>query len=221
MADIDVERKGSPTWIWWILGLLVLGLILWALMGMGDDDEDVGVVEPAPVVTPMAGDAGADMAAMPTEIQTFRAECTEMGGTPTDDMGLEHEFTVTCLQNLHQALAAITVRDTVGGVDVQQQLDDYHSTVTQLQESEPTATTHAATTREAAMGATRVMEGMRDAYFQASGEVQTAVQEAVGAAEGLNAQGQLLEQRDAVRGFFRESADALESMWRGFGTATI
>lgn len=221
MADIDIERKGSPVWIWWILGLLVLGLILWALIGMGGDD-DVDVVEPAPVATSADTGYGAGMATtMPSEIQSFRSECTELGGTTTADMGVEHEFTVSCLEGLHSALAAISVRDTVGGVEVQQQLDDFQSAVTQLRDSDPSATTHAATARAAALAGTRVMEGMRDAYFQASAEVRTAVDEAASAAEGLRAQGQLLEQRDAVRGFFRESADALEAMWRGFGTTTV
>lgn len=219
MADIDVQRKSSPTWLWWLLGLLVLGLILWALLGRGDDVDTADVVEPAPVVAPV--DTGFGATAMPAEIQSFRSECTEMAGTPTTDMGLEHEFTVSCLENLRESLAAITVLDTVGGVDVQQQLDEFEQSVSQLRQSDPMATTHAGTTREAAMAGVRVMEGMRDAYFPTAADVRSAVDEAASAAQGISADTQLLEQRDTVRTFFRESADALESIWRGFGTATI
>ena len=35
MADIDVvpKRSGSRAWIWWVLALIVLGIVLFALMG--------------------------------------------------------------------------------------------------------------------------------------------------------------------------------------------
>ena len=41
MADINVERKGPSIWPW-IVGLIVLALLAWLLMGvLGDDDEVV------------------------------------------------------------------------------------------------------------------------------------------------------------------------------------
>lgn len=47
MADIDVERKGPSIWPW-IIGLILLGLIIWALAELlGDDNEEI--VTPAPV----------------------------------------------------------------------------------------------------------------------------------------------------------------------------
>jgi hypothetical protein len=53
MADIDVERKGGMSWLWWILGLILLALIIWWIAAAGDDEPEVAeVVEPAPVVTP-------------------------------------------------------------------------------------------------------------------------------------------------------------------------
>lgn len=67
MADIDVERKSGASWIWWILGLILLALLIWAIAEMLDDDAEVvdpvatEVVEPAPVMTPapVAGATGA------------------------------------------------------------------------------------------------------------------------------------------------------------------
>lgn len=53
MADIDIERKKS---VWpWIIGIIVLIVIVWALFQMGDDEvEEAAVVAPvtAPVETP-------------------------------------------------------------------------------------------------------------------------------------------------------------------------
>ncbi|HEX7091247.1 MAG TPA: hypothetical protein VF192_13985 [Longimicrobiales bacterium] len=50
MADINVERKGPSVWPW-IIGLLVLALLIWAIAEMVDTDEtqvaEVEEVEPA------------------------------------------------------------------------------------------------------------------------------------------------------------------------------
>lgn len=40
MADINVERKGPSIWPW-VIGLLVLALLIWAIAEMVDTDEDV------------------------------------------------------------------------------------------------------------------------------------------------------------------------------------
>ncbi|MEX2581946.1 MAG: hypothetical protein WD766_01655 [Gemmatimonadota bacterium] len=37
MADINVERKGPSVWPW-VIGLLVLALLIWALVEMFEDD---------------------------------------------------------------------------------------------------------------------------------------------------------------------------------------
>lgn len=39
MADINVERKGPSIWPW-VIGLLVLALLIWAIAEMVDTDED-------------------------------------------------------------------------------------------------------------------------------------------------------------------------------------
>lgn len=214
MADIDVERKSSMTWLWWLLGLILLGLILWiALWGTGRDAADT--IVPAPVAGPEAREG--DLAALPEELRTFESECTADGAAPATDMGVEHEYTVTCLRGLREALGAITVRDTVGGVDVQGQLDDFEQAVDTLEASAADAATHSGLTREAAMAGTRVMEGMRDAYFRTSQEVGPTIDRARSTAEGIDADTPLLEQRDAVRRFFREAASSLRAMWQGFG----
>ena len=53
MADIDVERKSGAS-IWpWIIGLIVLALLIWALMELLGDDDEVAVAPAVPaVVTP-------------------------------------------------------------------------------------------------------------------------------------------------------------------------
>lgn len=47
MADINVERKGPSIWPW-IIGLIVLALLIWALTELFDNDDDsVLVTDPA------------------------------------------------------------------------------------------------------------------------------------------------------------------------------
>ncbi len=48
MADINVERKSPGIWPW-IIGLIVLALLIWALVAAmdGDDDAEVAVLDPA------------------------------------------------------------------------------------------------------------------------------------------------------------------------------
>lgn len=55
MADIDVERRSNMAWLWWVLGLLLLGLLIWGLFELFDDDEVAELpvaTQPAPLVTP-------------------------------------------------------------------------------------------------------------------------------------------------------------------------
>lgn len=68
MANIPVERTGGTPWWLWLLGLLLLALLIWFLIGLFDDDEvevatvdDVGVVDTPTGMDDMDGatDAGA------------------------------------------------------------------------------------------------------------------------------------------------------------------
>lgn len=54
MAKIPVEKKQQPSWIWWLLGLLLLGGIIWVLVEAFDDEEelDVGGVEEVEPIPP-------------------------------------------------------------------------------------------------------------------------------------------------------------------------
>lgn len=218
MADIDVERKGPSIWPW-IIGLIVLALLIWLLAEwLGDDDELVveepvpTAVEPVPpVITPAPPPEG-----IPTEVRSYLSDCTEEFGAPEGDLGLQHQFTVDCLRKLRAALNTVILLDTVGGVAVQQQLDDYTAAVQQLQASDPSALAHANLTRDAAMSAVTLLEGMQSFYFADEPAVSGAVAEARQAAQGIQGEVPMLEQRDSVHSFFREAGDALRTMSERF-----
>lgn len=67
MADLEVERKGPSIWPW-IIGLIVLALLIWALVGLFEDDraattdpavEQPVSVESRPEIGPVADPLGA------------------------------------------------------------------------------------------------------------------------------------------------------------------
>lgn len=220
MADIDVQRKGPSIWPW-IVGLIVLALLIWALVEMFDDEADVaGVVDPpvaAPVVTPDPA-APAD-AGLPAAVSTYLTQCTEEQGAAEQDMGLEHQFTVNCLQRLREGLNALITQEQVADTDVSQRLETYTSTVQQLQGSEPTATNHANLTRDAAGTAVQLIQAMQTAWFGDDAGIRSAVGEVQQAAQGIQGTVPMLEQRESVRTFFREAGDALRMMAENRSTA--
>lgn len=81
MADIDIERKsGGMSWLWWLLGLLLLALLAWWLLS-GDDEREVAVVDPvaAPAVVDPAPVAPAPVAATPTIADVLANPATYAG----------------------------------------------------------------------------------------------------------------------------------------------
>lgn len=68
MAKIPVEKKQQSAWIWWLLGLLLLGGIIWILVEAFDDEEDLdvaGVEEVEPIPTPQTQEyEGVDLGAI-------------------------------------------------------------------------------------------------------------------------------------------------------------
>lgn len=101
MADIDVQRKGPSIWPW-IIGLLVLALIIWAVAEMVDTDDaelaETELIEEEPAaeiqpdvltepeaVAPAAGISVAEIAESPTTFtgRTLDAE-VRVVDVPTD-----------------------------------------------------------------------------------------------------------------------------------------
>ena len=212
MADIDVERKrGIPWWVW-LLGLLALALLVWLIAEAMDGDEPE--VVDAPVVAPVVAPEPATPAAagVPPVVTAYLEQCTEEAGAPTGEMGLQHQFTVDCLQQLRESLNATIAQEQVASTDVSRRLEAYSGAVQQLQQSDPEAMTHANLTRDAAGTAAQLMASMQTAWFAGNAQVESAVREVQQAAEGIREGVPMLDQRESVHTFFREAGDAVRMM---------
>ena len=215
MADIDVERRGTSIWPW-IIGLIILALLLWLLFALLDDDGDEVAVE-EPVAAPVIAEPAAPD--YPPAVEAYMTSCTDEMGQPQGEMGLEHDYSVSCLQELGNSLDALIAQQTVSDTDVSTALEDYRGTVQQLQASDESSMSHADLTRNAAMSASALMQAMNNAYFDGEAAVATAVGEAGQAAEGIRPGVAMLDQRDSVQSFFREAGDALRAMVEHFAMA--
>jgi hypothetical protein len=92
MADIDIERRGAPVWIWWILGLILLGfLLLWLLT---PTRERVAEVEPA---APILTEEVTTEPLRPAAVEQYLVQCAPR---EPGEMGVEHEYTSNCIRRL-------------------------------------------------------------------------------------------------------------------------
>ncbi|PHR19807.1 MAG: hypothetical protein COA41_06505 [Sphingopyxis sp.] len=93
MAEIPVQKKSSMSWLWLLLGLLLVALIIWWLLA--DDDEvetdviDSTVVEQVePVTGPETGELPMTLAAILAQPQSYVGQQfsgeVDVGGPLTD-----------------------------------------------------------------------------------------------------------------------------------------
>lgn len=215
MADIDIQRKGPLIWPW-ILGLLVLGLLAWLLFAGGDDEVEVvdpgavgAVTEPAVAPAPDQADpAGGASAALPAPVTEYMNTCTSQGADNTD-MGREHQFTADCLERLAASLEAVIQREQLPGTDVSQRLDAVRQQARSLRQSDPQASTHAGTTRQAFTAAADLVEAVQQAGYREVAGLGEGVTRVRSAAQAVDANTPMLNQRDAVHNFFREAGETV------------
>lgn len=216
MAEINIEKKsGPPAWIW-IVGVVVLALIAWAVISMmgGDDRDDWTTAQDTAVTTaPAQMPATAAAGTTPEAVQTFRRECAVDEGQRTDDMGQDHEFTVNCLQQLAAAIES-TARHAAGQANVDAHVQTIRQHAQQIRDSDPMSTQHANWTRDAFDAGVNALESLQQASATPDTQAQGAVAQARQAAQQMRASELHTEQYTHVRSYFRNAAQALEGMAR-------
>lgn len=196
MAEIKLEKKGTPIWPW-ILGLLLLAALLWYFLGRNDDGVTT-VGDSTAVVSPM--DSGAVVAggvdgAPGGEIDFFAF-------VDRNDMSREteanHEYTADGIRRL----AAMLQRNagTAGGAATSGPWMTMSMLADSLQMTDPNSDRHADMAKRAFQLAVGAMG------------TGTGTAEARTAADAIDTNRMLLEQSAQVRTFFERARDALRAM---------
>ena len=186
MADIDNQNKKGGGALWpWVLGLLAVAALIWAIAGGFGDD------------TPgLSGEISDEV----EEYVSF------IEGEP--EMGRTHEYTATGLRHLADALDAVVETVSEGDAEIEATRDKLVEHADRIQQ-DPQAGTHARTVQEAFTAATDLMGQLEEKRFSGLDE---EVSQAEQAAQALDPAGQLLEQQPEVERFFTAAKDVLQQM---------
>jgi hypothetical protein len=222
MADINIQKKkGTPLWPILLAVLLIGGIIAAVLlMGRNDDDQFAGAPGATEQDAGATWGAGAGTAGQPgaagaasAQLQQFRQQCGDTGQF-RDQMGVEHQYEADCMRQLADGLDAVISRETVAGQPMQQRVEAFRQRASRITE-DPQATEHANRVRGAAQEAAEIIEYVAQNRDAAGADLRQHAQQVREAANRIDAQTVLLQQRERTAAFFARSADALDALDRG------
>ncbi|MGB3545404.1 MAG: hypothetical protein WBA17_00405 [Saprospiraceae bacterium] len=213
MANIRIEEKKGGTAIWpWIVGLLVLGLVIWGITELFDEADEPGIEEVGIVDndvddnTAAYTNTDADDSAYRNSVAAYMDYTADMQG----EMGLDHEFShraLTLLANASASLAEYKEQD--GNSDARTKAAKVRQLADEITR-DPTATDHADKIRAAALMITDILENVdRDSY---AGNERAQLTQLRKQAKDINAQTLTLNQKEDVRDFFATARNILAKM---------
>lgn len=170
MAQLDIQKKQGASWIWWLIGLIVLALIIWWLVAGNDNDAQVaeapGAVAPvatAPAAAPAAAAPVTDVVIVVTAPNPadFVGQHVELRGVHVQSVVSDKGFWVGPSDT--QRLFAVRTNQTApftppnGAVDPGQTVDLFGVVEAMPDDLTPQTTEwNLASTDTAALGAERV-----------------------------------------------------------------
>ena len=212
MAQIRIEEKtsgGGSIWPW-IIGLLLLGLVIWGVAEAFEEaDEEVyteEVIEDDEVVAPVAMDVDEyEDADYDRDRETYLASTENMEG----DMGLGHEYSHRVLTELARATTSLAQEKGLN----QGAMRDKSDRVMMLADDitkDPMAGDHADKIKMAAMLITEMLEDIDQEVYsgQSAADLSTLREEA----QAIDGTTLTLEQKADVRSFFQQARMVIEKM---------
>lgn len=190
MTEIKIEKK-KPIWPWI---LLLLGLLsaVWFFFFRNDKVDNLKT-EDTEVVT--SNHQKSDVVA---EYVTFIT-------TNNEKMSLDHEFTNEALIKL---INAVEAKAAEANFDIKADLSKAKMLAEDITK-DPMSTTHADKIRDAADLLSTAMQNLQKAKYN---ELSAESAEVKSAAAAIDPKTLTLDQREAVKSFFRKSADLLSKM---------
>jgi hypothetical protein len=213
MAQIRIEEKksgGGSIWPW-ILGLLLLGLIIWGVAEAFEESDETyteEILEDDAEVAPVAAAAAVDYD--DSYYQEPRDEYMAFTEDIDGEMGLDHEYSHQALTRLANATSAIAVAK---GVESETDANSKANRVKQLADEimkDPMAGDHGDKIKMAAMLITEILEDVdQNAYNNvSSNELQTLREEA----QAIKPETLALDQKGDIKSFFKQARMVLEKM---------
>ena len=206
MADIKIEKDNNkPVWPW-ILALLVLVAVGWWIFADSEPVETEPVAYEQPILEEERVSnelTGVSAIGPVSEFVQFVEEPREGA-----DMGIDHEYTSDGLLRLQNALVALAEQETSMDADIQERVSALEEVAREIQ-TDPYVLQHADKMQEAFVRAAELMDAVQEDSFL---EAEADVTEVVEAAQAINPEQNALDQKDKIKTYFEQSAEALEVM---------
>ena len=196
MAEINIEKK-TPKWPWILLILVIIGVLIYLFAANGDGEKTEEVTEDTTEELAESPQAAPDNSTVLAFVSFIKDD--------PDSMGLDHEFTNEALLRLTNATDAMA--DEIS-FDIRKDTDEVR-TLSEKITRDPFDTTHANSIKEAANILAQSLLNIQQHAFPG---LASEADEVKNAAEDVETDELTLDQKEAVKKFFRESADLLEKM---------
>lgn len=206
MAEIKVEKK-KPVWPWILLGLIILGIILYFVFA--DDDNEIDDMEDNTeqiqdsIMTPTDTEATDTYEVNDVDNESVSNYIAHVGDETR--MGIDHEYTNTALIHL---INAVDAKARELNIDVNADLQEIRNDANQITE-DPMSDSHANTIKDVGTKLANVMERLQSERFP---NLSADVEQVKTAANNIDGAVLTLEQKDQVNMFFQEAADVLRQM---------
>ena len=199
MDEIHVERKSASIWPWLLaLAAVIAVVLIWvAVRDDAQPEQDAAAVAEAPGA-PRAATTGPGGGA----VGEYLAFAGVEAGSDPPEMGRDHEYTAEGIRRLGAALNELVDRN--GNAESRSRFERFREAASRIQQ-DPTSAQHANLVREAFTRAADVIGSLENTT--SAGRLQSI-------AESISPDQPLLEQREKVQTFFRESAEAIRTAAR-------
>ncbi len=208
MAEINVQRKDPGAWPW-ILGVLALVLVGWAVIAMMDRDRDdpevaeTGRATPPSEPTP-AATTGSTIPAAVAAFLTFAEAPTG------SQVGVGHEYAADGIRRLTAALKAV-VDNGPDRPRARERFAEFQQKADRIQ-GDPQSLGHAGQVRDVFTSAAVAISALQEDRWPDASELQNQIAQVQTAAERVDADRPLLDQTSAVKTFFDRAAVVVRAM---------
>lgn len=193
MTEIKIEKK-KPIWPWLLLLLLVILATVWFFFFSNDNAEPLETTDNTTLI-----DIHENNNIVATYVTFINAD--------TNTMGLDHVFTNEAFTKLTDAVEAIAAE---AGYDVKADIAKAKQLAEEITK-DPMVITHGDKIRSAADVLSTSLQNIQQAKYPSLGAEAADVKSAASAIN-INPETLTLDQRVAVKSFFRKAADLLNKM---------